>query len=534
MAAIVTDQFRILNASNFVDSISNNSYYTFLGLVNSSPAVSAGFGRDTNWDTNPPSPIDNFQYYSHYKETALFGKKIKSSNVRRVIRRVDWVANNKYDMYRHDYSATSRTPYSNSSRLYDSNFYVMNSDFRVYICLYNGSSGVSGDVGDPHLPNESLDEPTFTDLEPSAAGTSNDGYIWKYLFSISPSDIIKFDSTEYIAVPNDWATSVDAQIVSVREAGNSNTNLNQIKQVYIEKIGSAYEEGTHTCDILGDGSGGKVSVVVNDSGEITSANVISGGSGYTYGIVDLGRIQVETITSSNAAKLIPIIPPSKGHGYDIYTELGADKVLIYTRFDNSDRDFPTDTNFSQVGILKNPEQRTSTTTFSENQFSSLYSLMVTGSDADLEAFSPTIGQKISQSNPNSDPNIPQSAQGYVASYDKTTKVLKYSRDRSLYFSNKDDQTDNSSVSTQSKIYDFNQGWGNLIFDGSSSNISIKEFSGISTTVNNSEINLGVEFVNGLASPEINNKTGDLIYIDNRPEVTRDIRQKEDVKIILEF
>ena len=111
MAAIVTDQFRILNASNFVDSISNNSYYTFLGLVNSSPAVSAGFGRTTTWDTNPPAPIDNFQYYSHYKETALFGKKIKSSNVRRVIRRVDWVANNKYDMYRHDYSATNRTPY---------------------------------------------------------------------------------------------------------------------------------------------------------------------------------------------------------------------------------------------------------------------------------------------------------------------------------------------------------------------------------------------------------------------------------------
>ena len=531
MAAIVTDQFRILNANNFVDSISNNSYYTFLGLVNSSPSVSAGFGRTTTWDTNPPAPIDNFQYYSHYKETALFGKKITSSNVRRVIRRVNWSANNKYDMYRHDYSAANRTPNSNSSRLYDSNFYVLNSDFRVYICLYNGSSGVDGDVGNPHEGKESLDEPTFTDLEPSSAGTSGDGYIWKYLFSISPSDIIKFDSTEYIVVPNDWATSTDAQILSVREAGNSNINLNQIKQVYIEKKGSSYESGTYTCNILGDGSGGKVSVVVNNVGEIISTTVTAGGSGYTYGIVDLGQIQEGTITSSNSAKLIPIIPPSKGHGYDIYTELGADKVLIYTRFDNSDRDFPTDTNFSQVGILKNPEQRSSTTIFSENQFSSLYSLMVTGSDADLEVFAPTIGQKISQSNPN---DTTQSAQGYVASYDKTTNVLKYSRDRSLYFPNKDDQTDNSNVSIQSKLYNFNQGWNNLTFDGAASNISIKNFSGISTTVNNSQLNLGVEFTEGLADPEINNKTGDLIYIDNRPEVTRDIRQKEDVKIILEF
>ena len=77
-----------------------------------------------------------------------------------------------------------------------SNYYVVNSDFKVYILYQNGSHG---DIGE-HKVNwkYSQDEPTFTDLEPSAAGTSGDGYIWKYLFTISPSDIIKFDSTEYI------------------------------------------------------------------------------------------------------------------------------------------------------------------------------------------------------------------------------------------------------------------------------------------------------------------------------------------------
>ena len=36
-------------------------------------------------------------------------------------------------------------------------------------------------------------------------------------------------------------------------------------------------------------------------------------------------------------------PPSKGHGYDIYTELGTDKVLVYGRFDDStDKDFPVE------------------------------------------------------------------------------------------------------------------------------------------------------------------------------------------------
>ena len=52
MAAIVTDQFRILNANNFVETVENstNSYYVVVGLANpTSPIV--GFGRSEEWDT---------------------------------------------------------------------------------------------------------------------------------------------------------------------------------------------------------------------------------------------------------------------------------------------------------------------------------------------------------------------------------------------------------------------------------------------------------------------------------------------------
>ena len=64
MSAVVTDQFRILNASSFVDSVtdSTNSYYVFLGLTN--PAE-VGFGRTDNWDADPPSPVDNLDYLTH-------------------------------------------------------------------------------------------------------------------------------------------------------------------------------------------------------------------------------------------------------------------------------------------------------------------------------------------------------------------------------------------------------------------------------------------------------------------------------------
>ena len=475
MAAVVTDQFRILNAENFVASVgsTNNSYYAFLGLVNSQ-TPNPGFGRTDNWDTSgTPAPVDNFQYRSHYRDTALFGKKLTLSNVRRVVRKINWTSNTSYDMYRHDYSLGTIAEVTGSARLYDSNYYVINSDFRVYICIDNGSTG-----------------------------------------SIS----IKFDSTEYIVLPNDWTTTQNSDIVSVRNAASS---TGQIKKVFIQKSGDGYANGTTgDIDILGDGTGGKVSITVKD-GSISDVEVTNGGSGYTYGIINF--------TGGNRnAKLIPIIPPSTGHGADIYQELGADRVLLYARFDASTNDFPTNTKFAQVGVIKNPTNYSNSEIYTDNTFSSLGSIKL----ADSYTGSPTIGEKITQTILNVG-----TAKGYVASYDTTTKVLKYYQDRSLYFSNNVDQSDNVNVASDAKFVEFSSSGSSLSIkdEGGTSSVSIDTNLNESFIINNNKrIDLGVTFVSGLADPEINKKTGDVIYIDNRPTVTRDSRQKEDVKIILEF
>tara|TARA_R110000796_G_scaffold37298_5_gene94141 strand:+ start:5946 stop:7448 length:1503 start_codon:yes stop_codon:yes gene_type:complete len=500
MSAFVTDQFRILNAGSFVESISNNSYYAFLGLSNPTPG-SVGFGRTDNWNTSTTNnPVDNFEYLSHYRDTSLFGKKITSENARRVIRKVEWVANTPYDMYRHDYRQGNETSVSKTVRLYDANYYIITSEFKVYICIDNGSSGPN-----PTVTGSTI-EPTQTDVEPSVAGS--DGYRWKYLFSITPSDVIKFDSTEYITVPNDWLTTTDSSIQTIREGGNSDINNNQIKAVYIEDGGTGYTTGT-TADILGDGTGGKVSITAPD-GVITDVTVTNGGKGYTYGIINLPA-------TGNPAKLIPIIPPSKGHGYNIYEELGTDKVLMYARFDDSTKDFPIDTKFAQVGIIKNPETFSGAgVTFTGNTFSSLSGIGLS------ESRNVTIGEQITQS--------VSGAKGYVASFDKDTKVLKYYQDRSLCFGNKIDQTLSNSTTN---IIAFNS-TNDIEFNTSGGSASIADLNGSVVVVNNKQINLGVTFTNGLANPEINKKTGDIIYIDNRPEVQRDSRQKEDIKIILEF
>jgi hypothetical protein len=518
MAAIVTDQFRILNASNFVDSVSDttNSYYVFLSLPN--PSV-VGYGRSTNWDSNTPSPVDNLDYLSHVKDTMVFGKKITVNDVRRLVRRVDWKQGTTYEMYRHDYSVSNPSPKTNSTRLYDANYYVMNSDFRVYVCIDNGSS-VEFPSG-----KASSDEPTFIDLEPSRAGESNDGYVWKYLFTVSPSDIIKFDSIEYIPLPNNWLGSTNAQIQSVRENGDSLINENQIKKIYIQDQGAGYNSTDAELDIIGDGQGGKV-IVTTTNNKVTRAVVSAGGKNYSW-----GRVNLSTINSgaTQFAHLIPIIPPSRGHGYDVYNELGADKVLIYARFDDSTKDFPVDTRFAQIGILKNPTTTGSASSvFSENQFSNLGGLKLTSVANPTDA---GVGNQIFQT-----VSGVGTATGYIASYDSSTKVLKYYQDRSLYYNDISyNQKDSKSVVSETTVVGFSANGGTITSSNNFSGAIDSSFTGITTTVSQTkQVNLATQFTDGIAISEINKGSGDIIYLDNRPRVSRNPRQKEDIKIILEF
>jgi len=518
MSAIVTDQFRILNANNFIDSIQDtaNSYYVFLSLPNPS---AVGFGRSTTWDSNTPNPIDNINQLNHIKDTIIFGKKVTTSDVRRLIRRVNWTQGTIYEMYRHDYNVYNPSPQTNSSRLYDSNYYVINSDYRVYLCIDNGSS-VSKPGG-----NFSQDEPTFVDLEPSRAGESGDGYIWKYLFTVSPSDIIKFDSIEYIPVPNDWQSSTDPQIQSIRENGDSTVNNNQIKKIYVQSQGAGYNATSAELDILGDGTGGKAIVNVV-GGKITEATVSSGGKNYTYGRVDLSSINSGATSFAN---LIPIIPPSNGHGYDLYTELGTERVLIYSRFDDSTKDFPLDTRFAQIGLIKNPTSVGSATSiFTSNSFSNLGALKLSSVSNPSDAIP---GTKIFQT-----VSGVGTAVAYIASYDSETKVLKYFTDRSLYFNPSSyDQKDSFNVNNESKVVEFNASSGSITATNSFSCVIDSNFNGITTSVSQTKIvNLATNFTNGVATPEINKRSGSIIYLDNRPMVSRNPRQKEDIKIILEF
>ena len=128
------------------------------------------------------------------------------------------------------------------------------------------------------------------------------------------------------------------------------------------------------------------------------------------------------------------------------------------------------------------------------------------------------------------------AKGYVASYDISTRVIKYFQDRNLYLNPVFyDATDSLGVGGDAKVLEFSSS-GNAVTGPSGFSVNIDSgFSGISTTTPAGKVvDLGVQFTNGLAGAEINKRTGEIIYLDNRPSITRNERQKEDIKIVLEF
>ena len=519
MAAIITDQLRILNAKNFVESVQDptNSYYAWIGLPDATDF-------QTNWNESPPAPKDSLDDSNYYWDTMLALKKINSGDVSQVVRKVTWTSGTTYDMWRNDITRDNPSQPSGAYDIYDANYYVMNSEYKVYICLFNNATPENSYRGGP-----SLDEPNFTDLEPREAGSSGDGYIWKYLYTIKPNQIIKFDSTNYIAVPTDWDTN--PSYTAVRENAAASGQL-KIVTIRNRGVGIGTANVTYTrVPILGDGRGAEATVVINNDAKVESITVSKGGNGYSFGTLDLDAGGVPTGTVAPVFNII--IPPPGGHGADIYRELGAYNVLSYARFENDTQnpDFVTGNQFAQVGIVKNPTNYGATSNMTRDKASAVYALKLTGTGYSEAAF--TADSFVTQTI-----GVGSTAVGRVVSYDSSTGILKYWQDRRTAGFNTDGSQDTTPVYgfEQLKFNDVFAPGGSLNIiptTGNTLQIDIA-FSGVSTVLNNRTYYLGQEFSNGLSNPESEKYSGDIVYVDNRPSVTRSSSQKEDIKVILQF
>src|SRR6056300_332479 len=203
-------------------------YYHWFGKENSWQDFLSPFIPANPTEDSPGAPSDNFRYDLHVRRDILTAKLVKPSDVSYVVRRIDWISGTVYDDYDDAYDTTTGfgfgPAYSGATRLEDSNFYVLTSQYNVYKCIWNNNNSPSTVM------------PTGT--TPYVFNTA-DGYKWKFMYTIPVSLRNRFLSNEYMPVSN----SLKAQFYSAGEISN----------IAIQSGGSGYVSGQTTAVITGDG-----------------------------------------------------------------------------------------------------------------------------------------------------------------------------------------------------------------------------------------------------------------------------------------
>ena len=468
----------------------------------------------------PPLPLDNQREKIALYDELIAAKRITDSFARTVIRRYNWdlVANPKYDMWKPDYSATpggggqvGKQTATGASSISDAKFYVMNSYYEVFKCLYNGEnpSTTTGQnaTEEPYTAGGNYDSATGLYTETTGAG-----YIWKYMYTIPTDDVLKFLSSDFMPIVLPANVSRTA-VAGIAVAGAIDVAL-------VENAGSGLPASqTLYTAIVGDGTGGKVKFVTNGAGTITSAEIEARGSGYTYGNVLLGNgnlfsnagLSSAVTTGASAVGAIEVVlPPQGGHGSDQEVELNGKRVMTNIRLTYSEGsgDFPVDNDFRRIGIIQDPYNWGTTTFSTADTLSGLKAVKITGASADF-----SVDEKITQTVTGG------TAYGTVVSWtldsgSTTAGVLKY-------IQTNDAHTDSGIVRA---------------FESNGSNAITGELSTASGNVDTAygSTLLGVTFSSGLAAPEIENNSGEVIYVENRRLITRAPDQIEDIKLVIEF
>ena len=486
MPAIITNKFRLHNASNFVESFSESSpnlYYLAIGRPQAFATSTAGDSRTQfeGTDASPLTPVDSVSDEFYVFDDVIAAKKIASTDVSRVVPRRNWTTGTVYDYYRHDYgqyikgsSSSLVTADSGATQLFDATFYVLSSDNNVYKVLDN-NGGAASTV-----------EPTGTSTSVLSTG---DGYKWKYMYTLTASEQVNFLSTDFMHCSTDSTVSAAAtdgaiDIVKIKTAGSGGTN------------------GTHTgVAIRGDGSGGVASVTVS-GGAVTAVTVTSAGSGYRFAYIRNADIVSAGATSLSGSELDVIIGPKGGHGSDAVNELGGFFVMMNTAFtateSSNSGDFVVGQDFRRVALLRDPT--TSGSAASATTLRGTLAVKLSGTPGTF-----TVDEEINQAT--------TGAVGKVVEYDSSNKILYYIQTRF-----NDEGVDSNGNQTAFS-------GGNVITGQDSSATGTPDTS--TQTVDN------IAFSSGYNSGEIDHDT-DVLYQENRAPITRASDQTENVKLIVEF
>ena len=391
---------------NFIEDVSSNTsnYYVC-------------FGQPFPWNSNDLPPNTDVSVHSSYynvQENILTGKKVQATDIAHLAPNYPWSSNTVYTYYS-----------DMDANLYNEQFYVVNSSGRLYKCLFNNYNAPS------------TIEPTSS----STVGdfTTADGYVWKYLFTITSAMSKKFTTDTYIPVTTDvnvsrYAENGAIHTIFVNDGGNGSgyystngfvTSTIGTNIVQISNTNSSPQSGIYNLSSLyitsGTGVGYLtpiVNYVVNSIGkfvqtqnpipalDVTSSYMISPqvqitGDGinagavayvntYTSGIqsiqivnrgINYTTAQASIIANSSfvttQAYATAIIPPPGGHGSKPSSELGCSVAGLSVNILKTDP-IPNFITYRQLSLINNPIATANSQLFTNATFSQMTKFTVSG------------------------------------------------------------------------------------------------------------------------------------------------------------
>ena len=217
---------------------------------------------------------DSFSYENETRNEALLYKQIDSNDICAVVPRYDYVSGRTFDMY--DVYTSSSPAYSGATALENAEFYCLTDDFNVYKCLFNNNN------------KPSSIRPTGTSVNPIRL---DDGYIWKYMYTIPLSVRNKFLTATQMPVANSLSNQFYSKgsIVSytIENPGKKYPRTSyKIIGFSIIDAGANYTSAptiTISNPDLPNGVPATISAVnLTNTGNISSVVINNQGSGYSY------------------------------------------------------------------------------------------------------------------------------------------------------------------------------------------------------------------------------------------------------------
>ena len=488
MAAIVSTDFRVLNANNFKEDVADASTNVYIGIGKADVWSNSLSDRtdSTNISSEFP-PDDHLDEFGLARQNLIAIKKVNASDVSHVVRRYNWTTNRVYTAWD-----------SNDSSIFDKEFYILTSEFKVYKCIVKGPAG-------------STVQPTQTLTSPTA---ESDGYVWKYMYTISVAESEKFLTNTYMPVKtvsfidadtgaeyvNNTAAQADlseadyAQYLNQKASRDSYTHNSVNAAGGIERIvvtnGGTYSAGSSapTVHITGDGSGATATATMNNAGTaVESITVTTKGNHYTVADITF---------SAGDASARAVFAPQRGHGVDPVAELGAFYVGVNTQLDVGDADITQGNDFRQVTLIKNPKAYDTANGLSYG--GAAFTAATGKATGFLKMGSSTANYQVDELLQQTKSNS-KVARAFLLEKDDSANKLFYYQNELTGFEPFEDSATRAVVGQTSNTS------GTMVSSG--------------TRINPAEIDI---------------KSGDILFLENRAPINRSANQIEDIKLIIEF